>query len=50
MDVSLDRRCAHEGFTQTGQALVGVNAHPDDVGELAEPDSFYVGDLQGLAS
>ena len=46
MDVSLHRLRTHKGFTQTDQSLVGVDAHPHDVGELIEPQGFNFGNFQ----
>ena len=36
---------AHEGFAQAGEPLVGVQAHPDDVGKLAQADGFDLRDF-----
>ncbi len=45
VQVGLDGLRAHEGLAQPDQALVGVQAHPEDVGKLTEPDGFELGDL-----
>jgi hypothetical protein len=45
VDVGLDRRRAHEGLAQPDQPLVGMDLHPQHVGELAEPDGFDRRDL-----
>ena len=45
VDLSLDRRDRVEGLAQADEALVGVDADPEDVGELAETDRLDRGDF-----
>ena len=47
VDVGLDRLGRHEGLAEAGEALVGMDAQPEEVAELREPDRFERGDLHG---
>ena len=49
MQIGLDGLGAHEGLAQPDQALVGVQAHPEDVGKLAEADGFELSDLHAMS-
>ena len=49
VQIGFDRLCTHESFTQPHQAFIGVQAHPEDVGELAEADGFELGDFHGIS-
>ena len=45
VQIGLDLGRAEEGLAEPDQPLVGVHAHPDEVGELAEPHRLEGGDL-----
>ena len=45
VDIGLDRLRHEEGLAEPDEALVGVDAQPEEVGELLEPDGFDGGDL-----
>ena len=38
VQISLDCRCAHEGFTEPNQPFIRVNAHPNQVAKFAQAD------------
>ena len=46
VDVRLDRAGAVEGLAEADHAGVGVDADPEDVGELLGAEGFDGGDLQ----
>ena len=43
--VGLDGLRHEEGLAEPDEALVGVHAQPEEVGEFLEPDRFEGGDL-----
>ena len=45
MEVRLDCRRAEECLPQPGETLIGMHAHPEEVGELAQPQRFDFRDL-----
>jgi hypothetical protein len=45
VDIGLDRLRREEGLAEANEALIGVDAQPDEVGELVEPDRLDGGDL-----
>src|SRR4051812_8987345 len=45
MQERLDRGRGHEGFAQTVKPIVAVHAHPQDIGELEQPDRLQLGDF-----
>ncbi len=47
VDMRLGRLRAIERLAEPGQALVRVHLHPEQVGELANPDRLYARDLHG---
>ena len=46
---SLDRGRRHEGLAEAIEAVLAVDPHPDDVGELEQPDRLELGDLHADA-
>ncbi len=40
VDLRFDRACAIEGLAEADYASIGVDAHPDDVGELLGAQGF----------
>ena len=45
VQVRLDRLRAEKGLAQSDDALVGVDTHPEDIGELVHPDRLEFRDL-----
>ena len=45
----LDRGRGHEGLAQAVEAVLAVDADPEDVGELEQPDRLQLGDLHADA-